>query len=56
MKSLDRALAHAQQLADSQGRPWWVIRRQTGLSLSPDVGDAVGYVELHKVLPRDRHD
>lgn len=56
MKSLARALQHAQDLADSQGRPWWVIRRQTGLTLSADVGDAVGYLELHKVLPRDRHE
>lgn len=56
MKSLTRALQHAQELANRQGRPWWVIRRQTGLTLSPDVGDAVGYVELHKVLPRDRHE
>lgn len=45
------ACCQAQSLASAQGRPWYVIDRPSGIAITPRIGDAVGYTNLHKFLP-----
>lgn len=42
----------AQTLADTYGRPWWIVTSRSGQQrLTPDLADAAGWTHLQRFNP-----